>query len=129
MGTGIYKGGSSYHRSISENVSEIRLEYSFSNGYFGTTGTSTRESTRHIESDNPLSTSKDFYNKLTYGATEKTLPNGRGVIAKMSDGTIVTYREISSSDGSPAVDINIKLSKNSGGVKQQKIHFVKRREK
>ena len=39
--------------------------------------------------------------------------------------TIVSYRKVSSSDGTPAVDINIKKSKESGGVKQQKIHFVK----
>lgn len=39
--------------------------------------------------------------------------------------TIVSYRKVSSSDITPAVDINIKKSKESGGVKQQKIHFVK----
>ena len=69
---------------------------------------------------------KDFYEKLTYGAIEKSLPNGKGKIAKLKDGTIITYREISSSDGSPAVDINIKKSTNSNGVKQQKIHFTKK---
>ncbi|MCF0106641.1 MAG: hypothetical protein HUJ53_07765 [Holdemanella sp.] len=45
-----------------------------------------------------------------------------------SDGTIITYREVSSSDGSPAVDINIKKSTDSSGVKSQKIHFVKKKE-
>ena len=44
----------------------------------------------------------------------------------MADGTIVTWREVSHSDGSSAVDINIKYSNNSGGLKRQKIHFVKR---
>lgn len=39
--------------------------------------------------------------------------------------TIVSYRKVSSSDITPAVDINIKKSKESGGVKQQKINFVK----
>lgn len=43
----------------------------------------------------------------------------------MADGTVVTWREVSSSDGFPAVDINIKKSTDSGGLKVQKIHFVK----
>lgn len=45
----------------------------------------------------------------------------------MSDGTIITYREVSSSDASPAVDINIKKSTNPSGVKSQKIHFIKKK--
>ena len=125
MGTGIYNGGTSYHRSIAENLPNLASKYSFNNGYFGTRGDSTKERTRHIESKNPISTSTDFYSKLTHGAIEKQLPNGKGAVAKLADGTIVTYRKISSSDGSPAVDINIKRSEESGGIKQQKIHFVK----
>ena len=43
----------------------------------------------------------------------------------MKDGTIVSYREVSSSDGSPAVEINIRKSDEHGDIKYQKIHFVK----
>ena len=53
------------------------------------------------------------------------MSNGKGTIAKLADGTIVSYRKVSSSDGTPAVDINIKKSKETGGVKQQKMYFVK----
>lgn len=42
----------------------------------------------------------------------------------MSDGTIVSYRIKSVSDGTPVIEINIRRSKNSSGVKNQKIHFV-----
>lgn len=126
MGTGIYKGGINHYRSISDNLPKVANSYHFAHGYFGEHGDSTKERTRHIESSNPLKTAKDFYEKLTYGAIEKSLPNGKGKIAKLKDGTIITYREISSSDGSPAVDINIKKSTNSNGVKQQKIHFTKK---
>lgn len=42
----------------------------------------------------------------------------------MEDGTVFTMREVSTSDGSPAVTINIRKSTDSGGVKEQKIHFV-----
>lgn len=34
-------------------------------------------------------------------------------------------REISTSDGTSVVEINIRQSSNSAGVKFQKIHFVK----
>lgn len=56
----------------------------------------------------------------------KKLSNGKGKVTKMRDGSIISYRPISSSDGSPAIDINIRKSRNSGGIKQQKIHFVKK---
>jgi hypothetical protein len=36
--------------------------------------------------------------------------------------TVVTWREVSCSDGSPAADINNKKSTDSGGLKTQKIH-------
>ena len=36
-----------------------------------------------------------------------------------------TTREVSSSDGSPAVEINIKQSTDHGDIKYQKIHFLK----
>ena len=42
----------------------------------------------------------------------------------MNDGTVVTMREISSSDGTPVVEINIKGSSHTGGLKNQKIHFM-----
>lgn len=44
----------------------------------------------------------------------------------MSDGTVITMREVSSSDGSPAVDINISRGSGSGSIKGQKIHFVQK---
>jgi len=42
----------------------------------------------------------------------------------MNDGTVITIREVSSSDGTPVVDINIKCSNHTGGLRSQKIHFV-----
>ena len=53
------------------------------------------------------------------------MANGKGVYTKMKDGTILSYREVSSSDGTPAVEINVKESNDHGGIKYQKIHFVK----
>lgn len=52
--------------------------------------------------------------------------NGKGFRVSMKDGSIITYREVSSSDGSPAVDIHIMSSSDdTGGVRTQKIHFVR----
>ena len=42
----------------------------------------------------------------------------------MADGTVITMRTTSHSDGTPVVEINIAKSKHSGGIKQQKIHFI-----
>lgn len=53
--------------------------------------------------------------------------NGKGFITELKDGTIISYREITSTEGSPAVEINIKKSTDTGGVKKQKIHFEKRK--
>lgn len=53
------------------------------------------------------------------------MANGKGNYTKMKDGSILSYREVSSSDGSPAVEINIKKSIDHGGIKNRKIHFVK----
>ena len=62
--------------------------------------------------------------KIGYGGIEKPLKGGKGYTTKMEDGTILTYRPISSSDGSPAVEINIKGSDSHGKLKSQKIHFT-----
>lgn len=43
----------------------------------------------------------------------------------MADGSIITFRPTTKSDDNPGVDINISKSINSGGIKQQKIHFEK----
>jgi hypothetical protein len=72
-------------------------------------------------------TAQDFYDKAAHGGIERPMANGKGHYTKMKDGSILSYREVSSSDGTPAVEINIKKSTNHGGIKYQKIHFVKGR--
>lgn len=84
---------------------------------------------RNIASIDPKSTAKEFYDKITYGGIETNIYNKDGEIvgkkSKLADGSVVSWREISSSDGSPAVEINIEKSVNNANIKQQKIHFVK----
>ena len=123
MGTG-FKGGASYHHTISENLTSLKKSYVFTDGYFGDKGEG-RSFTRNIASENPSETAKDFFDKAAYGGLVQHMSNGKGKLVKMKDGSIVSHREISTSDGSPAVEINITRSEGSGGIKKQKIHFVK----
>ena len=123
MGRG-YKGNTGHHHSITENLPSLKSEYKYYNGYFGDPGQG-RDFVRNIKSDDPVKTAQEFYDKAAHGGIEKQLNNGKGVYTKMKDGSILSYREVSSSDGSPAVEINIKQSTDHGDIKYQKIHFVK----
>ena len=126
---GVYKGGARYYHNISENISTTSKFYDYSDGYFGKKSKKKDNWPRIIESSNPLETSKDFYDKIAYGGEEEPLKNGKGYKTSTEDGTIIVYRQISSSDGSPVVDIYIENSTNTGGIKRQKIHFVEVKKK
>ncbi len=123
MGHG-YKGDTGHHHSITENIPLLTANYKFHDGYFGDRGESSAR-VRNITSDDPVATSKDFYDKIAFGGIERRMDNGKGFTTKMKDKSIISYRETSSSDGSPAVDINIRKSDDHGTIKLQKIHFVK----
>lgn len=122
---GVYhKGGILSYRKISDNISIVANYFKYNNGYFGAEGKGRR--VRVIYSDDPVISGKEFYSKISYGGIEKDLPNGKGKITYMADGSIVTYRPKTKSDDYPGVEINISKSVNTGGVKQQKIHFGKK---
>ena len=129
MGHG-YKDDTGHHHSIGENIATAAARFPYSNGYFGKDSPDSKKRNRNIECNDLLSESRDFYDAIAYGGIEKTLPNDKGVATEMTDGTVVTYREVSgSADKTPVVEINIRGSKNSGGVKGQKIHFIKKKGK
>lgn len=118
-----YNGGSPKFHSISDNISSLKKSFKYNNGYFGENGTSNR--VRIIYGNDPASIGKEFYDKISFGGIEKNLPNGKGKITYMADGSIITFRPTTKSDNYPGVDINISKSTDSGGIKQQKIHFEK----
>lgn len=122
MGT-CYKGSSQYYRSVGQNILIASNTYNYQNGYFGENSMHGSKSTRNIKSSDNMNTAKDFYNKLAFGGMEKRV-NDNMRITRMADGTVITMRKVSHSDGTPVVDINIKPSSHTGGVKGQKIHFV-----
>lgn len=123
MGRG-YKNDTGHHHSIKENLPSLTSRFDYNNGYFGEKGYG-RTFVRNISSDDPVKTAKEFYDKAACGGIERPVANGKGHYSKMKDGSILSYREVSFSDGSPAVEINIKKSNDHGGIKNQKIHFVK----
>ena len=123
---GGYKGGAGSHHAIGDNLDALKSKFDYHDGYFGEKGDGRR--TRHEYSDDPVAQARDFYDTAGYGGVEKPMPNGEGVTCTMKDGTVISMREVSHSDGTPAVDINIRKSDDSGGVKQQKIHFMPKKE-
>ncbi len=126
MGT-YYKGGPPTYRSLRENLPEISKTYSpTSEGFFGKIGKAGVGKIRQIDVDDVLSESKKFYDTIAYGGIETTLPEGNGVRTELRDGTIIVYREITSTDGSPAVEINVRKSSDRCGLKFHKIHFEKK---
>lgn len=122
MGTG-YKGNSKYYRSIGQNILIASSKYDYFNGRFGTNSPHGNSSTRNIASSDNLATAKDFYDKIAFGGIEKIV-NDNMKITRMADGTIITMRKVSHSDGTPVVDINIERSSHTGGIRKQKIHFI-----
>lgn len=123
MGTG-FKGNATYYRSIGQNILSTSSRYQYRNGYFGTSSPRGGPKTRNISAADNLGAATDFYNRIAYGGKEKVY-NENMRITTMSDGTIITMRKKSMSDGTPVVDINISRSRGTGGIKKQKIHFVK----
>ena len=127
MGTS-YKGGSPTFRTITENVSSLKNKFPVRNGYFGTEGQG-RSFTRNITSIDPKKTAKEFYDQATYGGIEepvieKKTGNIIGKKTRLADGSVISWRENSKSDGTSVVEINIERSFDSGGIKKQKIHFI-----
>ena len=125
-----FKGGASHYHKILENLPKLKEKYPYNNGLFGERGQGGTNNIRNIKSDNPLETAKQFYDDIAYGGIEKTLYYKDGTVkgwqTKMSDGTIINWRPLSSSDdGSPSVDIDVQYSNEHGDLITQKIHFVK----
>lgn len=130
MGAGIHGGfggtvgaGDDKHyvprSSVDLNAKRMSNDYPLtSNGYFGEKG----KNVRIIKTPTPETTSSDFYMKLGWGGKTEQLKNGHGTRTTLDDGTIIVHRLITSTKGSPAVDIKVIHAKT---VKSQKVHFIK----
>lgn len=118
--------GADQHHNLTDNLPALTEKFPLSpGGYFGVKGRG-KTSVRRIESDAPLATAKKFFDIASEGSIE-TVTYPKGAVKKtLKDKTHITFRKTSSSDGSPAVDISIE---SPGRVKNQKIHFIKAKEK
>ena len=106
-------------KTIDDNVDKMKKDYPLtSSGYFGEKG----KNVRVIKTDTPESTSTDFYKRLGNGGKSEPLSNGKGTRTILPDGSIIVHRLITSTPGSPAVDIKV-IGKSK--VRSQKVHFIK----
>lgn len=120
MGGGTGGGYSTSPGGLSSNIKSLAAKYpTDSEGKFGKPGRG--RGTRQVPSSDPKRTGKEFFDKLSVGSKVKDLKNGKGKIGTFSDGSTVVYRPVSTSDGSPAMDLVIK---GPSGL-DYKIHFVK----
>jgi hypothetical protein len=88
------------------------------NGYYGTRSKPKDNYVRHLPGN--VKDAENFYENITKGYIKEVDIGNGGKYRVMPDGSTITYRPVSSSDRTPAVDI-----KSSGGnIKPQKIHFI-----
>lgn len=120
-----YKGGSPTYRTLRDNVESMKSDsrYHFQDGYFGP-----KHKGSHIAHDlffdDPISAAREFYDRITYGGIENEIGDDNWT-TKMKDGTYINFRIKTSSEGSPAVQIDIKESSDSAGIQYHKVHFSK----
>lgn len=118
---GTLGGGRTFRENLTEAMTVVPLNKS---GKFGEKNKKGSSYVRVFKCSNPAATAYEFAAKAMKGFVSLTTLEGKGFIARMADGTLITYRYISSSaDRSPAVELKVKNLKQ---VKSQKIHFVKR---
>jgi hypothetical protein len=91
-------------------------------GYFGQEGHSRK--VRVIVATNPAAAALSFWQKLSRGGFVTSLPNGKGHLSRFADGSWATYRPVTSTPNSPAIQV-IVASSNGRIAERQKIHFVK----
>ena len=87
-------------------------------GYLGPRGNTSK--VRIIKTKDPEFLAQKIYDKLKTGGVETIEPTRRFTI--LGDGSEVQLRTVTSSPGSPAVEI---LVSNSSKIQAQKIHLVK----
>lgn len=105
--------------NIKDNAQLLAQKYGLtSSGYFGEKG----KNSRVIVTATPEDTSVSFYKQIGKGGYIIPLNNKKGTMTILDDGTRIVHRLITSTKGSPAIEITIS---GSPLVKDQKIHFIK----
>ena len=106
--------------NMNENVSLLPEKFAPNEyGNFGKPG----KNCRVIKCEDPVSESSEFYEIIGQGGEVRTIPGREGTITKLDDRSQITYRVITTTEDSPAVEINVK--KVDTNINGQKIHFIK----
>ena len=110
--------------NIDDNAAKMAGKFAPNeHGNFGRPG----KNSRIIECDDPVSESASFYEQIGKGGEISKLPRGNGTSTRLDDGSIITYRVITSTVDSPAVQINVRKVESNVKINDQKIHFIKDR--
>lgn len=117
-----YVGRKQQFRSLDQNIKSIAKFYPITDGYFGVKGSSW--GIREIHSRNHEAVAKDFFNRIAKGGILDLQTIKGGVVSRLKDGSVVSYRKITSSNNSPAVEIRFRKLSSKYGINDQKIHFV-----
>lgn len=114
-------------RRFSENAETLTERYPIdSRGRFGENSKHRNKSgriVRVIQCDNPAREALDFVMLASKSPAMVRIIKGKGAIYTMRDGAVITYRRVSSSNGTPVVELNIL---GSGPIVSQKIHFIQK---
>lgn len=116
-----YGSSSGNAGALNDNVGALAKDFPLSkNGYFGSAGKN--NPTRVIISNDPHSTAKSFWKKLSKGGDSSTTANGHQKVA-FGDSSIAIFRPTTSTPNSPSIKI---INKNpaNGLTAVQNIHFV-----
>ncbi len=115
--SGLANPAPSRERTFADNAAELRARF----GYPDKLNWNLKKGKKltRIKTDDPIATATLFASIASAGyASEKS--SEKGYVRMMADGTIVVLRVVTSSEGSPAVDLNI-----IGESHVRKIHFYK----
>lgn len=111
-------------RTFVDNLPELSERFALKpSGHFGSK-TPRNGRVRIIESVDPAKDAYDFQSPAGNNPSVfKVIDGGKGHVMRMRDDTIITYRRYSNSDGTPVVELSLV---DAPGVRNQKIHFVKK---
>lgn len=108
------------HSNINDNVKNMNDFFPVNEfGQFGERG----KHCRVIYSDDPVRESKTFYDMIGNGGQIRQEVGKNVTITRLDDNTEISYRVITSTEGSLAVFINVMKVVNSV-IHTQKIHFI-----
>lgn len=117
-----YVGRKQQYRSLQDNIPSVSEKFPIENGFFGTKGSS--RGVRAIYVRNHEAVAKEFFNEIAKGGKLDLTTMPGGVISRMKDGTFISYRKVTSTSNSPAVEIRFRKMSEKYGIRDQKIHFV-----